>query len=352
MYGSLSLHPDFAILDTATLSSLFKSIGDPVRLRVLHLLSVEELSVGELVRVLGLPQSSVSRHLKVLREQGLVADRPVGAATYYRATLAADVGNGDTALRDTLAGMMTAARLAPADRDALERVAALREMEDATFFDRIGIHWDALREECFGETFHLEALIHLLPAHLTVADLGTGTGYMLPALGRHFAKVIGVDNSAPMIDLARRRAEDSGAANIELRRGSLEELPLRDGEIDIALLILMLHHLGDVEAALREVRRALAPGGRTLIVEIHPHDNEPFRVRMADRRSGVAPAQLEEWLRAAGFDGLRAGDFSPPPRPDQPSPPVPRLYCMVAERSRDTEKHGGCTEKHGGGKTG
>ena len=106
-------------MEMATLSTLFKAIGDPVRLRLMHLLCAEELAVGELARILGLPQSTISRHLKALRERGLVADRPLGAATFARAVLEAEGGNGDGPVRDALIGLLRSTPLPPADRARL-----------------------------------------------------------------------------------------------------------------------------------------------------------------------------------------------------------------------------------------
>jgi ArsR family transcriptional regulator len=311
------------------LSDLFRSIGDPVRLRLLHLLLVEELSVGELVQITGLPQSTVSRQLKILRGQHLLADRSAGPATFYRGCLEAELSNGETGLRDALSSIFSRDGLPVSDRRSLERVLALRLREGEDFFERIGLQWDALREGCFGRTFHLEALIALLPSWWKVADLGMGTGYLLPVLARHFSAVIGVDNSRHMLDIARHRvAQESVSA--ELRYGDLEDLPIEDGELDLAIMVLMLHHFADIPRALREVRRILKPEGRLLIVEFEAHQNEVFRARMADRRAGIARAELGQWLSESGFGEVR---FRAPGAADAPEPqfgPVPDLYICIA----------------------
>lgn len=319
-------------MELAALSNLFKSMGDPVRLRLLHLLSVEELTVGELVRILDLAQSTVSRHLKTLRESGLVADRPVGAATFYRAALEPSAGNGDASVRESLAGLLSRDNLPPADRRHLERILALRAGEGSDFFDKMGLRWDALREACFGPAFHLEAFIHLLPAEWTVADLGTGTGYLLPVLGGQFRRVIGVDMSEPMLGLARRHLAGPLAEVIELRHGALESLPIADSEVDLAVALLMLHHLPEIEPALREMRRILKPGGRVLIVEVHPHQNEKFRIQMADRQMGMAPEALKSLLAQAGFGSMDSWDYPTIARPEHELAPLPGLYGVRATK--------------------
>ena len=320
-----------AMIDLAALSSLFKAVGDPLRLRILQFIRHEELSVGELVRILELPQSTVSRHLKALKEQGLVADRPIGSATFYRASLEADLGNGDTALRDAIDRLLAAPLPAP-EQARLGRVLALRETEGDDFFDRVGLRWDALREQAFGPLFHLEALARLLPRDLTVAALGSGTGYLLPLLGSHFRRVIAVDMSRQMLDLARRRVEEAGLANVDLRHGTIEQLPIAAAEIDLALALIILHHLADIEQALAGIHAVLRPGGRLLAVELRPYENERFRVRMSDRRPGIDPARMAEWLKSAGFRDIYRWDFPETSAAEHDLAPLPKLYGMIATR--------------------
>jgi ArsR family transcriptional regulator len=320
------------MVELANLSALFKAVGEPIRLRLLHLLCRAELSVSDLVEILAMPQSTISRHLKALKEQGLAADRPEGVATFYHASLEAELGNGETPVRDALMAILRDSPLPPADQQRLERTLALREAPGEDFFDRLGHRWDALREACFGPTLHFEALLHLLPTEWTVADLGTGTGYLLPYLGAQFRQVIAIDQSEPMLGLAGRAVAQAGLANVELRLGKLEALPLADGEIDLALSLLILHHLAQPEQALREIHRALRPGGRLLLVELHPYENEKFRVHMGDRRPGLALSELQAWLGDCGLTFLRAWDFPHTEHPEHELAPLPRMYGVVAER--------------------
>lgn len=326
------MNPDHIINPIPALASLLRATGDPIRLRLLHLLAAEELAVGELVRILSLPQSTISRHLKILKDQGLVADRPSGPNTYYRAVLEAEKGTAETALRDGLLQTLQSTELPPEDRQGLELVLASRGLAGDEFFDRVGLRWDQLREECFGPAFHLEAFLQLLPRNWSVADLGTGTGYLLPVLARHFDRVYAVDNSVAMLDLARRRVAETGLETVELRQGDLEALPIGDGQVDLALAFLMLHHLQDVPKALGEVRRILKPGGQLLIVELFPHQNENFRVAMADRRLGIDPGQLASWATSCGLRPAHESLLEWRDRPSHELAPLPRLYvlrCLV-----------------------
>jgi SAM-dependent methyltransferase len=322
------MNPDEQINPLPALAALLRATGDPLRLRLLHILTAEELSVGELVRVLQLPQSTISRHLKGLKEQGLVADRPSGPNTYYRAVVEAETHSAETAVRDSLVTTLRQSPLPTEDRNGLELVLASRGLLGDEFFDRVGLRWDQLREECFGPAFHFEAFLQLLPREWAVADLGTGTGYLLPSLSRHFRQVVAVDNSTAMLDLARRRVAESGAENVDLREGDLEHLPLTDGGIDLALAFLMLHHLNDVRPALREIRRILRPGGQLLLVEIYPHQNESFRVAMADRRPGLDPATLSAMASEAGLRPAHETALDWRDRPAHDLAPLPRTYAL------------------------
>lgn len=333
-------------MDHYSASLIFRAVADPVRLRVLHLLHAEELSVGELVRILELPQSSVSRHLKALRGEGLITDRPAGPAAYYRATLNADLANGQGRLRQTLAEMLPATQLPAADRARLDHVLALRSSEKGQFFNQIGLQWDALRESCFGASFHLEAFLTLLPREWTVADLGTGTGYLLPHLARHFQRVIAVDSSAPMLELARKRVcsvtkqEHDGYQNscVEFHESRLESLPLSPGEIDLVLVVLMLHHLESLDEALAELSRVTRAGGQVLVVDFYPHDNSNFQIRMADERPGIDPVELTIMLEQTGFADVRRHALGQPEILNHELAPLPRLYAITARRTAAVAK--------------
>ncbi len=321
-------------MDHLSVSLLLRAVADPIRLRLLHLLHTEELSVGELVRVVDLPQSNVSRHLKALRGEGLVTDRAVGPATYYRATLNAEVANGQGRLRQTLAEMLSPEQMSAADRDRMDHVVALRATEQGQFFNQIGLQWDALRESCFGAAFHLEAFMTLLPNEWTVADLGAGTGYLLPHLARHFNRVIAVDSSAPMLELAERRVgAGRNGTSIEFHEGRLEKLPLANADVDLALLVLMLHHLPQLDEAVAELSRVTRPGGRLLIVDFLPHKNSTFQVRMADERAGVDPDDLSDRLARAGFEDVIRHELGQPDLPGHELAPLPPLYAITARRA-------------------
>jgi SAM-dependent methyltransferase len=304
-----------------------ESLADPTRLRLLRLLERHELGVAELTEVLQLPQSTVSRHLKVLADQGWVMSRPDGTNRLYRTT-----GDGrDPGARKLwlLARDQTEA-WPTARQDALRlerRLSAREESEAEAFFAGAAGEWDRLRAELYGTAFTQSALLSMLPRAWTVVDLGCGTGHVAAALSPHVARVVGVDRSAAMLKAAARRT--SGLGNVELRRGSLEAAPLEDASADAALLILALSYVPDPAAALAEMARILRPGGRAVVLDLLRHDREEFRRRLGQHCLGFDEAELEARLASAGFDSIHCRALPPDPQAKGPA-----LVLASAERSQ------------------
>lgn len=274
------------------------ALADPTRVRLLRALEREELSVQELCGVLRLPQSTVSRHLKTLADQGWLASRREGTQGFYR--LAEGLAAGARRLWK-LARAETEGWPA-AQQDELRLEARLRERrsEAERFFAGTAAEWDRVRTEAYGREFEL-ALLRALPSpEWTVADLGCGTGAFTLELARSGARVIGVDQSAAMLRLARRATRDH--ANVELRQAGLEALPIPDRTCDLALLVLALSYVSEVEPVVRQAHRILVPGGRLLVVDAYPHADPALQRRLGQVRPGVDPGWLAEALVAVGFE--------------------------------------------------
>jgi ubiquinone/menaquinone biosynthesis C-methylase UbiE/DNA-binding transcriptional ArsR family regulator len=297
-------------MSTGTLPLLdsFSALADPTRCRMLWLLDQQELTVSELCAVLQLPQSTVSRHLKLLGDAGWVSVRRDGTSRYY--TLALDGAGGAHSEIWKLSKPQLVARTdAEQDGRRLTRVIGRRSESSARFFATSAGEWDRLRAELFGREFVHGALVGLLPRHWVVADLGCGTGAMLPVLAPHVARVIGVDASDEMLAAARDRAR--AFDNVELRTGALEALPIEAASVDAATLMLVLHHLASPVEALEEAGRVLKPGGRLLIVDMTPHEHEEYRQRMGHVWLGFADEQMRRLLMQTGFESIRIQPLAP-----------------------------------------
>lgn len=298
------------------------ALADPIRGRILLVLERQELTVREIQAALQLPQSTVSRHLKVLADHGLVLTRSEGTSNWYRMPardLDPAVRRLWHAVKDEVAGSPAARR----DGERLQRIVAERHLTSQRFFASAAGQWDRMRRDLFGDRTELLALLGLLDEGWTVGDLGCGTGTVTAALAPFVTRVIAVDESAAMLKSARHRTRD--LPNVELRSGTLEQPPLAPGELDTALLILVLHHATDPLAVLAGVRRTLKPGGKLLIVDMQPHEHIEYREQMGHQWLGFEDLELRGWLEEAGFGRTRVVTL-----PSDSSARGPALFAATA----------------------
>ena len=300
------------------------SLADNTRSRILLLLDGQELTVSELCTVLQLPQSTVSRQLKALADSGWVSVRPEGTSNVYLMTREAL----DAPTRRLWALVREQVGLSPAalqDQRRLQAAMAARRTKSVEFFSSSAGQWDRMRDEMFGDRFHLAALAAFASSDATVGDLGCGTGQVSAALAPFVTRVIGVDSSAAMLQAARRRLQDQ--RNVELRRGELEELPIDNDLLDAATVMLVLHHVPEPARALADIARAVKPGGRLIVVDMLPHDRENYRQQMGHVWLGFSESHVERLMSEAGFEHTRIV-----PLPADPKVKGPALFVATGER--------------------
>lgn len=292
------------------------SLADATRLRLLRLLEQHELGVVDLCEVLQMPQSTVSRHLKVLSDQGWVLNRRKATTNLY------SMPNGELAPAArklwTLAREQTGdwATLAQ-DELRLQRRLAKRPGDARAFFAGAAGEWDKLRSELYGDRFMSAALLSLLPSHWTVADLGCGTGQLVADLSPCVQHVIGIDNSPAMLKAAGKRTRS--LKNIELREGDLTALPIKDATCHAAVLALVLTYIEEPQKVLREAHRILKPGGKIVIIDLLLHDRDDFRREMEQLHMGFDPAHMRSILQSAGFPNTTCHALPPEPQAKGPA---------------------------------
>jgi SAM-dependent methyltransferase len=285
------------------LQKAFKVLSDPTRVRILALLEHEELAVQELMAVLGMAQSRVSRHLAILREVGLLRDRRDGTFVHYRfpAPKPGPWREVWEIVRRERSGDPTGER----DAAALARVLEARAARTRTWFDAVGAQWDALRTVFNDEALRARAITRLVPPGLVVCDVGTGTGVLALELARLGARVIGVDPSARMLDAARAKLAAAGVPGVELRTGDAAALPLDDASMDAAFAHMVLRYLPSPADALAEMARVVKPGGVVVAVDFVEHDREWMREELGVQWLGFPPDEVADWLLRAGLDEVR-----------------------------------------------
>jgi len=292
------------------------SLADTTRSRILLLLDRHELTVGELCGITQLPQSTVSRHLKALADAGWVTARAEGTSNLYTMTRD-DLDASARKLWQIVREQVSASSSAAQDQRRLASVLAERRTKSQEFFSSSAGQWDRLRDEMFGDRFHLGALGAFADPSWTVGDLGCGTGQVSAALAPFVARVIAIDGSAAMLQSARRRLQ--AFDNVELRRGDLEELPVDDARLDAAMLTLVLHHVPEPDKALVEVARVVKPGGRIVLVDMLPHDRDNYRQQMGHVWLGFSDEHVRALLAGAGFDDVRVVAIPPDPKAKGPA---------------------------------
>ncbi len=307
------------------------ALADPTRSRLLLLLDRHELTVGELCSALQLPQSTVSRHLKTLADEGWVTARAEGTSRRYAMPGNGALDAGARRLWHLVRDQVGTTPSARHDLSRAEQVLLERRSTSQAFFSSRAGQWDRVRAELYGTRAELTPFAALLDPYWVVGDLGCGTGQTSAALAPFVAQVVAVDESSAMLTAARKRLGERD--NVDVRSGRLEDLPIGDGELDAAILSLVLHFVVDPAVVLAETARVLKPGGRLLVVDMLPHEREEYRTTMGHLWLGFDAAQLTTWLERAGFADARVV-----PLPPDPQAKGPGLFTARAIRIADNGK--------------
>lgn len=284
-----------------------KLLSDPTKLRILVLLEREPLSVAELQEVLGMGQSTISTHLSQLKGAGLVADARIRKNNIYSCAM-------QQGLREVAATAAAEVPEVAADSDALVHILRKRRDRTRAYFDELagrfgkdyvpGRSWKALAE----------ALLKVMN-YRVVADLGAGEGTLAQLLAQRAEKVIAVDLSPKMVAFGQQLAAQHGLNNLEYRLGDIENPPLDEGSLDLAVLSQALHHAEHPQRAVDAAFRALRPGGRLVVLDLVQHQFEEARELYADRWLGFAERDLGTMLERAGFSAIETvvADREPEP---------------------------------------
>ncbi len=274
----------------------FKALADETRMRLVHLSLHYELNVNEIVAILGMGQSRISRHLKILTDSQLLTSRRDGLWTFYSAD---SEGEGYNFIRSIkyLFGTNT---VFTEDLAEADRVLEKRRLEETHFFDSIAEDWEKLKKEIIGEANLNSMILEVVPLSDTIVDMGCGTGDLMASLREKARQIIGVDKSPKMLEAAKQRFSNDGK-NVDLRIGELEHLPLGNGEADLAVINMVLHHVLDPVKTFQEAYRVLKKGKNFIIVDLLNHHRERMRERYGDRWLGFAVADIKKWLGKTGF---------------------------------------------------
>ncbi len=277
-----------------------EAIAEETRLRLVALLSEAELTVTELTAILGQSQPRISRHLKLLADAGVLERNREGAWAFFR------LGDGAAAdLARSIASRTNANdRIIASDKARLIEVRAARTQQAEAYFAKVAVDWDRIRAMHVSDRGVEKAMADIIGKNRINAmlDVGTGTGRMLELFAGLAGRAIGVDQSAAMLSIARSNLDKHVVRNAQLKQGDIYALPVERDAFDLVLVHQVLHFLDDPARAIREMKRVLAPGGRILIVDFAPHEQEFLRAEHAHRRLGFGKDEIAHLLGDAGLD--------------------------------------------------
>ena len=306
----------------------FKALADETRLRILNLLWQHELNVNEIMQVLQMGQSRISRHLKILSDSGILISRRDGLWIFYRV---AENGAGREFV-EAIAYLLARQSIFATDLQRCQHILQERTRETARFFDAIAKDWERMKHDLIGK-LDLGSEISRRLYHCDVAvDLGCGTGDLLPFLKTKARQVIGVDNSPKMLEKARARF-GGDPDGIEFRIGEVIHLPLGNGEADAVVINMVLHHLAAPEQAIAEIARVLRAGGQLLVSDFAKHCHDLLQTEYGDRWLGFTEAEMDKWLARSGFSINDIAEFAGNDNL------VIRLYSTTKELIYDNNNH-------------
>lgn len=280
---------------------VLKTLGHTERLRILALLSRGELTVSELVQILGLSQPRVTQYIKSLEAAGIIERLKEGSWVFSRIRR----GNAVTSalVSTVLATLPQDDPHLSADLRRLEDVRAERSKVSEAFFANVANDSGTLGDEYIPKA-NIEARLREMagegPFEFMV-DLGTGTGRMLELFADRAARGSGIDNNTQMLRVARHKLGVAGRRHMTVRQGDLGATPLTSGTADLVTLHQVLHYLDYPMQAISEAARLLSAGGCILIADFASHNYEDFRTDYAHRRLGFEDSDIQGWLEAAGL---------------------------------------------------
>jgi ubiquinone/menaquinone biosynthesis C-methylase UbiE len=274
----------------------FKALADETRIRLFNILLKHEMSVNDLVSLMGMGQSRISRHLKILTDSGIIQCRRDGIWAFFSVSKAGQ----EKKFVDAIRFLFDEEPEFSEDLKNAETVIADRKRKSKQFFNRIAHKWDDLKQQIIGDFDLNGAILKHVKKCAYAVDMGCGTGSLLHRLKDLATVAVGVDSSPQMLEQARRLFSDANGS-VELRLGELEHLPVGDSQADFVIISMVLHHLPAPEKAIVEAGRILKNKGKLIIADFEKHQDEDMRDKYGDRWLGFSKKEIKTYLTDIRF---------------------------------------------------
>ncbi len=284
------------------LTRLFRILADETRFRLLRLLWKEELTVNELAEITQLAQPRISNHLKILREENFITERRSGSWRHYSLKTEKISGFAEI-IWPALEDVWKNDHLYRADDKRLTSVLTHRDNgNEGNFFDQLSTQWDEIRDSLFGDALGREILRAFLPEDLTVADIGTGTGYTLSLFARKAKKLIAIDHSEAMLEQTENRMKAMGIKNIEYRLADIQESFLKESEADVITIVQVLHHIKNPEQVLIQAAKGMKKEGWLIISDFMNHEEMWLKEKLKHQWLGFSREQIIGYFQELDLD--------------------------------------------------
>ena len=180
------------------------------------------------------------------------------------------------------------------------------ESDTKDFFNSVASEWEVMSRGYYDESVKNKLIsLKLLKSDMTVIDLGAGNGYLSRAVAGYVRKVLAVDISAEMLSQLRKKALEEGLTNIETREGDGCDMSVADGSVDLVCANMYLHHIEDIESAIKEMFRVLKAGGNIFLADLAEHSNTELKEQMHDIWQGFKPTELRKVFERSGFKNVK-----------------------------------------------
>ncbi len=285
-----------------------KAIADETRLRILIILFLGSFHVNEIVEILEMGQSRISRHLKILQDAELIFSRREGTLIYYYLNFDREK-NFQTELIELLNKYKTQISFYEKDFVKVQEILDTRSQLTRSFFDKLNGEAQKIKEQVLDVSVYKETLLKMIPQKKEIlVDFGCGIGRLFSDYKKRVKKIIGVDSSSNMLSLAK--VYNKKISQLQFIQSNLEKLNLPNNFADVVVTSMVLHHVSSPYLAIQEAYRILKPKGTLCVIDLAKHNKEFMRNIYADLWLGFEKEVLFSWLEQARFKIQKISEIS------------------------------------------